>query len=218
MGALVQRLRDRLDAHERVEVRTVGAIASIDRSGARTQLSFSDGGRAESSGVILAVGSDAMFRLVGAEPAERNRGVFVWIDVDRQDAIASPSVLFVIDPDVTAFRISDNTGDHHTDRLTYVCELAPEVADADAGDVARALLERIGLVRAGAGRRSTVVAVLAGPSFAAPSFANQERHLRGLAKLKLAALPADVIGVEAFGADSFNEQVVQGLAAAERWI
>ena len=89
MGALVQRLRDRMDARERVEVRTV--VASIDRSGARTQLSFSDGGRAESSGVILAVGSDAMFRLVGAEPAERNRGVFVWIDVDRRTRSPLPA-------------------------------------------------------------------------------------------------------------------------------
>src|SRR3546814_14219744 len=57
------------------------------------------------------------------------------------------------------------------------------------------------------------VHAIAGPSFTLPTFVNRQRFAEGRSHLSAADLPADVIGAEVFGADSFNEQVVQGLAA-----
>jgi len=139
----------------------------------------------------------------------------VWIDVRADDLLHRPSVLFVVDPTVPAFRISENTGDDLDGWCTFVCEMSAMVTDEQAGSAACDVLHQLGVI--GPGVVPEVIEVLAGPSFALPSFANRERHAEALSALGRAGLPADVIGVDAFGADSFNEQVVQGMAAARRW-
>lgn len=217
MGALVQRLQERLTAREGVTVETVGTVVSVEAAGGTTAVGFADGRSVSAADVVLAVGADDAFRIAGQSGrAERTRSVFVWLDLDHS-VEAVPSVLFVLDPDLPVLRVSENTGDQAPGRRTVVCELAPSVADDDAPALAQQVVEALGLVGPRQGRKATVVAHLAGPSFASPSFSNRARHEEGLAALARAALPADVVGVEAFGADTFNEQVVQGLAAAERW-
>ena len=218
MGALVERLLQRLDHSGAVTRHDVGAVRSLERSGPQTTVTFEDGAFWRAADVVLGVGADETFRLAGEHgSADRERGVFVWLDVARDDLGEVPSVLFVLDPDVPLFRVTENTGERGGHHTTLVCEMATDVAQDEAGALATVALEAVGLLGPGRGDTAEVVAVLAGPSFAAPSFANRERHGRGVAVLAAAPLPADVLGVEVFGADSFNEQVVQGMAAAERW-
>lgn len=217
MGAIVERLLARLRADPAVSVRSMPPLDALSGGRGHTVLSFADGETVEATDVVLAVGPDESFRLAGwsGRRTDRVRGVYVWLDVAREHLRDPASVLFVLDPAIPAFRVSENTGDDRPGRATLVCELVPTVSDHDAADVALAVVVQLGLVAASV--PVDLVHALSGPSFAAPSFDNRARHVEGVEALRHSDLRADVIGVDAFGADSFNEQVVQGLAAAARW-
>jgi hypothetical protein len=216
MGAVVGRLRDRLNAAAGVELRTVGRLEGIDRERGRVRLRFDGEPPVTATDVVLAAGAEEAFRLAGwTGHLERVPGAFVWVDVSEDAITDRASVLFVIDREIPVFRVSENTGDHQPRRRTLVCELPGSVAAADAPQTALDAIAKLGSIEPGA--VPEVVNVLVGPSLVTPSFDNRARHADGLAVLRQADLPVDSVGVDAFGADSFNEQVVQGLAAAERW-
>jgi hypothetical protein len=81
-------------------------------------------------------------------------------------------------------------------------------------DAVRRAVVATGLVREGAA--VDVVHHLAGPAMPDPGPAARAAFATARARLNDAALDAEVVGgAAAFGADSFNEQVIQGLRAEE---
>lgn len=215
MGAIVERLRARIEAHPGIVVRGSERASSVEVRDSRPVVVFEDASLAMGD-VILATGAEDAFRLAGwAGSLPRVPANFAWVDVPIDDVVLAASVLFVVDPSIPMFRVSTNTGDARSGHVSFVCEVSSVVAGESLGPVALKALEAIGVVRSA--KAADVVAVMSGPSLVEPSFRALAQYREGLAVLDAARLPVDVVGAGEFGADSFNEQVVQGLAAARRW-
>jgi hypothetical protein len=216
MGELVRRLLERVRAANGVRVTPSGRPTAIQRHAGAARISFGEGEPIVATDVVVALGPQEAFRLAGwSSSFERVPGRYVWVDVAEAAVQQALSVRFIVDPEIPVFRVTESNADERSGQRTFVVELAQWVAEADAPTAVRDGLRRLGIVDPGASLE--VIHVLAGPSFSAPSFENRARFADGRARLLAADLPADVIGAEVFGADSFNEQVVQGLAAAARW-
>jgi hypothetical protein len=122
--------------------------------------------------------------------------------------------VFSAEPEIPVFRVSRNLADAPSGIVTFCCELSWDVVegtDQEAGS--RTALEALGVV--GAGADAELVHRLAVPAFAVPSAANRSAHHLAMLQLAARGLPVQLAaGGVSFGADTFNEQVVQGLLAA----
>ncbi|WP_354698446.1 hypothetical protein DSM112329_04126 [Paraconexibacter sp. AEG42_29] len=213
-GELIARLTARLQASPRVAVRRTDGIERIERgrSGAvlitpRRSLPV------HAAEPILALAPGELFAACGVPYApERETSTLAWVEVAEDDVLTLPSFVHVVDSDVRVFRLS--RGERRDGRITVCAELAHDVPKAFAASTAAAALTRLGLIRAGASVRP--ITAFAGPTFTAPTFANRARFGEARAAYDALGLDAQAIGgVEAFGADSLNEQLVQGLRAAQ---
>jgi hypothetical protein len=136
------------------------------------------------------------------------------VGVREADVRRLPGYVHVLDADVPAYRITPGELDVATGNRVLCVELSFDVAKDAAAELAREALERVGIVREGAPAQD--LGVFAGPTFTDPTADNVERHARAVEQLHGLELPASVIGgAQAFGFDTFNEQVIQGLQAAE---
>lgn len=213
-GLLVERLVERIEASPHATVRRVGGFARIGRAprGAVEIVPAGDGAApVVAHRPILALGTEVLAAAGIPYAPDRVHSVLTWLSVAEDDVLELPSFVHVVDPDVDVYRLS--AGERAGGRVTVCAELAHHVAKDDAGAVAVAALMRLGLVREGAAVET--IAAFAGPTFTAPTFANEARFQAARAAYVALDLPAQAIGgIEAFGADSFNEQLMQGLRAA----
>ena len=216
MGTLVQRLLDRVRQSDRVTVVDADALASITRTATGVMLSFSDGVETNNTSPIIGVSPEEVFGAAGVvyEP-QRVALSIAWIDVEESAVTDCPSVLFVADPDVPVFRISESTADRVPGVRTFSCELHHAV-DADSlGQTAIDALRTLGVVVPGAAARVVRAGVV--PAFASPTHEGVRRFEAARLSFDALELPVELVGGGAgFLADSFNEQIVQGLRAASR--
>ena len=214
MGPVLRALLDRLRERQ-VPVETYDRLTGVAPEGSAVRLTFADGREETASRPVLGVSAGELFAAAGAEYApDRLRSVLAWVGVREDDLGTLPGFVHVLDPDVPAYRVTP--GERGDDGVRVVCvELAHDVPAEDAAATAVAVLRATGLLREGAG--GTDLGVFSGPTFTDPTAANVARHAAALTAWRDLGADALVVGgAESFGADSFNEQVLQGLHAAER--
>jgi hypothetical protein len=214
-GVIVDRLLQRLEAAPQVSVRSIDGVQAIRPEGGDVRLVLHGGDEVLAHEPILALSAGELFSAAEVQYVpDRVGSVMAWVDVKEADVISLPSFVHVVDADVPVFRLS--RGERHDGRVVVCVECAHDVAKEAAPAVAAAALERLGVVREGASMTS--LAAFAGPTFTAPTFANVARFAAARDAYDERRIRARTIGgSEAFGADAFNEQVIQGLAAAEAW-
>jgi hypothetical protein len=114
-----------------------------------------------------------------------------------------PALVNVVDPELPVARLSGRDG-------VLTCELRHDAGTEDVLPGIVRTLDACGIGHDG----PELVTALSAPTFALPTPANVAAH--AAARWRLERLAAEVVGGAAgFDADSFNEQVVQGLRAAE---
>ncbi|QXC61706.1 hypothetical protein KSP35_02340 [Aquihabitans sp. G128] len=215
MGEVVRRLVQRVTDAPLVRVRHEGPLVAVAAEGGRTLLRFESGAELPAATPVLGVGPEELFAAAGqAYAVDKVPAAMVWIDVPDGDVHDLPSVLFSAEPEVGAFRVTESLADVRPGFRTVCVEVACTVERERWEATAQAALEDLGVVRPGAAVE--VVAAAGRPAFAVPSAASRAAFAVARAGLDALHLPALVVGgATAFAVDSFNEQVVQGLAAAE---
>ncbi len=214
MGEVVEALLRRVRASPRVRVTEVGALEGISRRDGATEMRFAGGVVRRAPRPVVGVGPAELFAAAGIAHAPARMPVAIaWAEVAEADMPALPSLLHAPDPDIPAFRISDGGAPAPGRRLLTV-ELRHDIRAEAVAEAVAASLRGTGLVREGA--PVELVHHLAGPGAPDPSRAALEAFEQARAALMRADLPAEIVGgAAAFGADSFNEQVIQGLRAEE---
>lgn len=215
MGAIVARLLARVRAASLVEVVEVDRLGSLRRDGDGLVLKFDGGPTVGVTGAVIGTSAEEAFAAAGVDyrPARVPLSI-AWLDAAADDVVDPPSALFVTDADIPVFRVSESTADAVPGRVTLTCELDHRADGERLGERAVEAVERLGLVRPGA----TVEVLRTGtvPAFTIPSFDEQARFVAARAAFDALALSVTLVGGgPAFLADSFNEQVVQGLRAAQ---
>jgi hypothetical protein len=215
MGEIVRRLIARVEASPFIEVVRDGALAGLCAAGSDTELSFERGRRVTVERPVLGVSPAELFGAAGiAYRPERGSSTLAWVAVDQDDVPDDVGVRFVADPEIPMFRVTRNSSDAADGEAVLVCELAHWVGADEAGAVALESLAHAGIAR---GCRRRVLHAMQAPALMVPSAG----HKRSFDEAKRAFDAHDVdvrlVGsAVAFGVDSFNEQVVQGLLAAQR--
>jgi len=203
---VVKRLLDRLQS--RAEVIRTPPLVMLDRGFLRFEEARQR--RLEvrlPEGSVIGFGPETLFTAAGTPMRlERVPLTVCWVSVAERDILSLPSTVMVPDPSVTAFRVNDG-GAHEDERLISIEGARLAHAQAD--------LERLGIVR----ERACLGPVheMHAPGFAAPTAGNRCRF--AAARTEAMPILEDVTvigGAMAFGADSLNEQVAQGLWAAEQ--
>jgi hypothetical protein len=216
MGVLVARLLERCRAQcEEVVVRpALSGVETTDRGG--VCLLFGDGTTEQVREAVLAAGAEEVFRAGGVSCSlERIRTVLAWVDVDATAMQDPPSTLFAVDPDVEAYRVSESTASREPGKVTLTVELRHDIAAEEAAAAAVRSLLSLGLIQRP--QQASVVHTAAVLSFTAPSRQNKRAFDAAQRAFAARGLPVEVAGPACgFGADAFNEQVLQGLAVAER--
>jgi hypothetical protein len=214
MGPVVEVLLARLTSPH-VELVPYDTVTGLEQVGRRLRIEFSDGRVEVADRPIIGVGAGDLFGAVGIPfTPTKVHAVLAWVGVQEADVRRLPGYVHVLDPDVAAYRITPGELDEQAGTRVLCVELSFDVAKDDAADVARAALQRVGILREGAPTED--LGVFAGPTFTDPTADNVERHAQAVESLRGLGLRASVIGgAQAFGFDSFNEQVIQGLQAAE---
>ena len=215
MGEVVEALLARIRSAPAARIVRAGRLERAERCGRGvTALRFEDGVERQVARPVIGTGAQEIFAAVGAGYAPaRVPMALAWAEVAERDVLALPSLVHAPDPRIAAFRVSP-CDDHRPGSRLFTLELRHDTRPDDVEGAVRDSLARMGLVREGA--PIEVVHRLIGPAFADPSWAEVEAFARARAALETAGLDAEVVGgAAAFGADTFNEQVIQGLRAEE---
>lgn len=207
--ALLQRLTDR-----GVDVVRYDAVTRVEPAGTAVRIELSDGAVEVADRPVLGLAAGELFSAAGIDFAPAKvRSVLAWVEAREADLVELPGFVDVVDPEVAAYRITPGEVDPAAGNRVLCVELAHDVRTDTAAEVARGALQRVGVLREGAVTQD--LGVFAGPTFTDPTADSLERHAFALAELQARELRAHVVGgAEAFGSDSFNEQVLQGLRAA----
>ena len=214
MGEVVRRLLDRASEAPSVTVRREGSLTALADAGAgRVGLSFTSGEMVVATDPVLGVGAEELFAAAGlAYEVDKVLASMVWIDLPESDVASLPSVLFSAEPGIGVMRVTDSRADQRDGWRTVCCEVACDVAAPDREAVALRGLVDLGV--ASSVERAVVVTSASVPAFAVPSATNLDRFVAARAAFDALGMRLRVVGAPtAFGVDSFNEQVVQGLAA-----
>jgi hypothetical protein len=215
-GELVHLLLARIEAASRVRItRHDGVSAVTAEAGGGVRIRLADGAETVARRPILALAAGELFAAAGVQydPA-RVHSALAWVEVAEDDLLALPGFVHVVDPEVELFRVTPGERDGGAGRRILCLELRHDVAKPAADVAARSGLERTGLLREGA--PIDLLAFFAGPTFTAPTADNLRRFEAARAEFMALGLEAtDIGGAGAFGADAFNEQVVQALQAAQ---
>ncbi|HET6692030.1 MAG TPA: hypothetical protein VFG74_14320, partial [Miltoncostaeaceae bacterium] len=216
VGALVDALLARIHAAPRARVIETGRLvrAEATGAGARVRLNFEDAFSVTARRPVIGTGPAELFAAVGAGyDAPRLPMSIAWAEVDERDVLALPALVHVPDPDIDAFRISPGEPPA-PGRRALTLEMRHDLPADRVADAVRRAVVAAGLVREGA--PVEVVHHLTGPAMPDPGAAARAAFEAARARLNDAALDAEVVGgAAAFGADAFNEQVIQGLRAEE---
>lgn len=215
MGAVIAAIIERFEMHGGTVV-FGGKLLELSSGSGGLSMRFEDAGVIEHPAPVIGLSAAEIFGACGVE-FRPTRGISAigWISVDEADAHRQPSVLTVVSPSIEAFRISCETVPI-PGRVLYTVETSCTVPPDQIAKVASDSVRQLGLVAPGAA--VDVIRSVAIPSFPYPSFANREafRAARAAFDERGCATGATLVGgAAAFGADTFSDQIVQGLKAAE---
>lgn len=214
-GEVVRRLVERVVANPAIAVSRVSKLTGIAASDDGTRLEFDGAPPLTAVRPILGFSAEQLFSAAGVPYApERLPLGLCWVVVPEEDLTALPSMTFVADPELPAFRVNAGSDTAPPGMRLISIELCYDVPQEDAEGAARRTLEATGILRPGGAMR-TVKAVRA-PAFTAPTEANLSAFEEARELFNLEGLDAETIGgAGSFGADSLNEQIIQGLRAGE---
>ncbi|MEZ5179036.1 MAG: hypothetical protein R2746_12410 [Acidimicrobiales bacterium] len=214
MGELVRRVHDRAVASPLVTVRQEGSLVEVTSRAGVLELRFASSVVVPADRPILGVGADELFAAAVIDHAvTKVDATMVWIDLPDDDVASLPSVLYSSEPEVGVFRVTDSVADVVPGWRTACCEVACHVTEWDREATALEALRALGVARTT--DRARVVASVSVPAFAAPTGPNKAAFDAARAAFDARGYPVRLVaGPTAFGVDTFNEQVVQGLAAA----
>lgn len=213
IGPVVRALLDRVSARVRVE--EYDAVSGLEAAGPALRITLGDGREEVAERPVLGLSAPELFAAAGIEYAPAKvRSVLAWVRVAEEDLRVLPGFVHVHDAEVRAYRVTAGHRDAGSGARVLCVELAHDVGPDDAPVQARSALERLGITAEGAA--ADVLGVFSGPTFTDPTADTASRHARAVASWHDRSLPAVVVGgALTMGADSFNEQVLQGLQTAE---
>ncbi len=193
-GALIAALLDRLHASELIEIAALEDVRMDDLD----------------PGAVVALPLRA---LDSDHDPERARSVLAWIQATHDGEVP---LVHVADADNPVARVSDSGPGLEPGTRVLCVELRHDTPTETIATAARSGLLAAGLLGGVALADATTVMTGAQPTFDAPTAATRDAHAAALARVREALPHVELIGpATAPGADSFNEQVVAGLAAAE---
>jgi hypothetical protein len=235
VGGLIEALERRIAGHWSVERVPVGTLERVERGGAsgtgasspgttgahrangrstRIRLAF-DGGHVEDAREpALGVPAAELLGAAGIEaPVERVRTVIAWIEADASALPDGLDLVHVLDPGNPVARVSSGSTTPDPGRKLLAVELRHDQPEETAARDAIAGLQAGGLLKGGDPQPIHQGAMATLPI---PSAQTRARLTAATAQLHARELPAHLLGgaLEP-GADSLNEQIVQGLRAAE---
>lgn len=209
---VVQRLIHRVLSHPLIEVNTVAKLVTL-RAGTRgsTHLAFSCGRTMDVARPIIGLGADEVFGACGIEyRSPRTQMHLAWVEVAESDIVEAPSTILIGDADVPALRISHGGLTGPGFRL-HVVESAHDFTGPTAPAVADAF-DRCGITPHGT--PIEIVHELRTAIVRAPTRAAVALHREGLDAFRNRALDVELVGgILGPGADSLNEQILQGILA-----
>ncbi len=211
MGALVTVLLERLAQSDSVRIFRSGALQRAQSQAGMTRCEFADGRAIEAQQPILGVAATELFAAANVHiRLEMATTSLVWVEME--EGSTPPDVLWTAGADRPVYRWSRS---YASDGAPIMCgELAWWVREQDLAETAVADMQRSGIIDNP--ESVTVLGAIRRPSFAVPSLLNMNRFAVARQELDARSLQATLIGgIGAFGADTCNEQIVQGLAAAE---
>lgn len=192
----------------------VSALLARLRSSPHVDLLPLDAHHRPDGGALVALGLREAAAATGHEYApERARSVLAWIEAAHDGPFPLVHVADAANP---VARVSDSGPGVVPGTRVLAVELRHDTAkDAIAAEASAGLLAG-GLLDEGTLGAATTVLTGAQPTYDAPTAATRAAHAAALAHVRETCPRDHVIGpATAPGADSFNEQVVAGLAAAE---
>jgi hypothetical protein len=208
-SALVDEQLRRLETEPRMAVERAGTLTGIDAAGGgRVRLRLSGGSTVIVRRPVLGTGAGELFAAAGVEYApERVRSAMAWLEV--AEGAGPGRLVHVLDPANPVLRVSTGGGG------TVLCvELRHDVPTERLAETARTGLIAAGLLAADAPTR--VVASAARPTFAAPSRATHDALVAARAGFDRRRLDVELVGgALGLGADSLNEQIIQGIRVGE---
>lgn len=211
-GEVVRALVERLRQSPHVTLTQAGTLRAVHPDGT---LEVGDDVVVRPKRPILACAPKELFPAAGIPyEVERARSVIAWIEVAEEHLLADPTLVHVVDPGNPVARVSEGAPAGQPGHRLLTVELRHDL-DKDAIDAAAARgLRDAGLVLEDA----PVLPIFRGamPTFDAPTAETQETFARAREAFAALELGATVVGGAAAPlADSLNEQIVAGLAAAE---
>lgn len=213
VGGLIEALEQRIAAHASVERVAVGALAGVEQNG-HVRLAFEGGHVEDASRSALGVPAAELQAALGIDAAvERIRTVIAWIEVDADAVPEGTDLVHVVDPENPVVRVSGGSTTPAPGRRVLCVELRHDLPDGTAAGAAIGGLRDAGLLKGGDPAPIHEGAMATLPL---PSAATRARLHAAHAELTARDVDAHLLGgaLEP-GADSLNEQVVQGLRAAE---
>lgn len=215
IGGLIEALEQRIATHASVERIAVGGLAGVERRGDMLRLCF-DGGHVEDAArPALGVPAAELQAALGIDAGvERVRTAIAWIELDADALPEGLELVHVLDPDNPIARVSGGSTTPAPGRRVLCVELRHDQPDGTLAQAALAGLRNAGLLLKGGDPVSIHEGAMA--TLPLPTAATRARLTAAHAALTARALDAELLGgaLEP-GADSLNEQIVQGLRAAE---
>ena len=219
MGQILKRLEARVTNSPTVSVLPTAPVSSVSNSGqGKVTFVFEDGTTLDATAPIVGLEPKALFSAAGIEyEPTRAMTSIAWVDVDHgaHQVDSVPSVQWVVDDRLPVHRVTQNRGDGRgvEGGLTWIVEMRHDLPADDLNREATRALEVLGLSTTA---HSQVIRSMQVPSFVLPSRSNAERFSSASNVLQDQDLAMTVVGgARRFGVDSLNEQIVQGLQAAE---
>lgn len=212
-GLVVGRLIQRVETNPRIDVVTVGRLISLAQGdGGKTAIAFNCGTNFDAMRPIIGVGADELFGAAGIDYRTPRLNLhLIWVELDELDLADLRSTVLIADSDLGVTRISGGGVTMPGKRL-----LVAEMAHDHSGSSARVIEDA--LIRSGILSRESpfsIVHELQAPLLPAPNAGAVAAHRGALDDLACMNLQFQVVGgAIAPGADSLNEQILQGLAAA----
>jgi hypothetical protein len=213
-GGLLEALLGRIESGG-ASIESAGRLEGVARThGGEVELTLSSSETVRARRPVLGSAPAELFAAAGADYAPVSaRSVICWLEVPVEQCAKAPSLLNIVDPELSAFRVSrGGRGAAGTQLLTV--ELRHDLPEEQIAEAATTALAHTGLVSAGV--EAHVVMSAAAQTFPLPTRENTELFARARAALDDLQLDAEIVGGALdFGADALGEQIIQGLRAAE---
>jgi hypothetical protein len=215
VGGLIDALTERIATHASVERVSVGALTRVEQNGA-VRLAFADGHEQTAHRPALGVPAAELYAAAGihaADELERMRTVCAWIEADAAAFADGTDLVHVLDPENPIVRVSSGSTTPEPGRRIVCVELRHDQPLGTAGGDAIAGLRDAGLLADG---EAVSIHEGAMATLPLPSAATRARLTAAHDELAARELDAHLLGGALQpAADSLNEQIVQGLRAAE---